>query len=73
MALMRVVWYGSLYKLLGSTIIDECNSFVVTKEGGKDDKTLTALIGKTMLWHQTLGLIEEKGHRALQGKGMMKV
>ena len=36
---------------------------VVLEEGGKDDKTLTASIGKTMLWHQRMGHIEEKGLR----------
>ena len=38
MVLMRGVQYGTLYKLLGKTIIDECNSSVVLEEGGKDDK-----------------------------------
>ena len=49
LVLMRGVWYGTMYKLLGSTIIDECNIFVVPEEEGKDDGTLTALGGKTML------------------------
>ena len=53
--------YGTLYKILGKTIIDECNNFVVLEEGGKDEKILTALGGKTMLWHQILGHIGEKG------------
>ena len=61
MVLMRGFRYGTLYKLLGKTIIDECNNYVVLEEGGKDDKTLTALGGKTMLWHQILGHIREKG------------
>ena len=42
------------------------------EEGGKDDKTLTALGGKTMLWHQRMGHIRENGLRALQGKGMVE-
>ena len=41
--LMRGVQYGNMYKLLGRTIIDECNSSIVLEEGGKDDKTLTTL------------------------------
>ena len=41
-------------------------------KGGKDEKTLTASGGKTMLWHQILGHIREKGLRALQGKGMVE-
>ena len=61
MLLMRGFRHRTLYKLLGKTIIDECNNFVVLEEGGKDDKTLTASGGKTMLWHQRLGHIGEKG------------
>ena len=38
MVLMRGVWYGTLYKLLGKTVIDECNNSVVLEEGGKDEK-----------------------------------
>ena len=69
--LMRVVWYRNLYKLLGITIIDECNRYVVLEEGGKDERTLTTSWGKTMLWHQRLAHIGEKGLWALQGKGMV--
>ena len=72
MVLMRGFQYGTLYKLLGSAIIDECNSFVVPEEGGTDDKTLNASGGKIMLWHQRMRHIEEKGLRALQGKGMVE-
>ena len=61
MVSMRGVWFGNLYKLFRSTIIDECNSSVVLEEGGKDDRTLIASRGKTMLWHQRLGHIREKG------------
>ena len=42
------------------------------EEGDKDDKTMTASGGKTMLWHQILGHIGEKGLWALQGKGMVE-
>ena len=69
---MRGVRYGTLCKLLGKTIIDECNNSTVLEEGGKDDKTLTASGGKTMLWHKILGHIGEKRLRALQGKGMVE-
>ena len=41
MAWMRVVWTGNLYKLLGSTITDGCNIFVVPGGGNKVDKTPT--------------------------------
>ena len=33
MVLMRGVRYGTLYKLLGKTIIDECNNSIVLEEG----------------------------------------
>ena len=72
MVLMRGVRYGTLYKLLGKMIIDECNNSVMLEEGGKDEKTLTALGRKTILWHQRLGHIREKGLQALQGKGMVE-
>ena len=62
MVLMRGFRYGTLYKLLGRTIIDECNSSIVLREGGKDDRNLTASGGKTMLCrNQILGHIGEKG------------
>ena len=69
---MRGVWYGTLYKLLGITIIDECNSFIFPEEGGKDDRTLIASGRKAMLWHQRLGHIEEKELRELKGKGIVE-
>ena len=69
---MRRVQYGNLYKLLGKTIIDECNNSIVLEEGGKDEKTMIASGGKTMLWHQILWHIGEKGHWELQGKGMVE-
>ena len=72
MVLMRGVWYGTMYKLLRSTIINECNSFVVLEEGGKDDRTLTTSRGKIILWHQRLGHIGEKGLQEIQGKGMVE-
>ena len=72
MVLMRGVRHGNLYKLLGRTIIDECNSYVVLEEGGKYDITLTGSGGITVLWHQILGHIVETGLRALQGKGMVE-
>jgi hypothetical protein len=32
MVLLRGVWIGTLYKLLGSTIIDGCNNTIVPEE-----------------------------------------
>ena len=72
MVLMRGVRYGTLYKLLGRTIIDEWNIYVVLEERGKYDRTMTAWGGKTMLWNKILGYIKEKGLWSLQGKGMVE-
>jgi hypothetical protein len=52
MALMRGVRNGTLYNLLGSTISNGCNNFVVCE--GEEDKTLMVSREKTMLWHQRL-------------------
>ena len=69
---MRGVRYGSMYKILGSAIIDECMSSCVPMEGGKYERTLIASGGKTILCNQILGHIREKGLWALQGKGMVE-
>jgi hypothetical protein len=58
LVLMWGVWIGTLYKLLGSTVIDGCNSFVVPESGAEN---LVVSGEKTMLWHQRLGHIGEKG------------
>eukprot|EP00253_Pinus_taeda_P035580 PITA_35580 len=60
---------GTLYKLQGSTIFDGCNSSVVPKSGAKN---IVVSGEKTMLWHQRLGNIGEKGLRILHGKGMVE-
>eukprot|EP00253_Pinus_taeda_P021650 PITA_21650 len=66
--LMRGVQIGTLYKLQGSIIIDGCNSSVVPESGAEK---LVVSGGETMLWHQRLGHIREKGLRMLHGKGMV--
>eukprot|EP00253_Pinus_taeda_P005553 PITA_05553 len=66
---MRGVWIGTLYKLQGSTIIDGCNSSVVPQSGAEN---LAVSGEKTMLWHQSLGHIGEKGRWILHGKGMVE-
>eukprot|EP00253_Pinus_taeda_P022966 PITA_22966 len=58
LALMRGVRIGTLYKLQSSTIVDGCNSSMVPKNGAKN---LVVSGEKTMLWHQRLGHIGEKG------------
>jgi hypothetical protein len=72
MVLMRGVCCGTLYKLLGSTYTNGCNSSVVLEKKNEGDKTNTVPEKKTMLWHQRLGHIGEKGLRTLHGKGMVE-
>ena len=49
-----------------------CNSFVVLEQTNKEDKINIVPEKKTMLWHQRLGHIGEKGLRTLHGKGMVE-
>ena len=66
---MQGVRIGTLYKMQGSTIVDGCNSYVVLESGAEN----LVVSGKnTMLWHQRLGHIGEKGLRILHGKGMVE-
>ena len=58
LVLMRGVRIGTLYKLQGSTVVDGCNSSVVPESGVEN---LVVSREKTMLWHQRLGNIGEKG------------
>ena len=67
--LMRGVWIGTLYKLHGSTVVDGCNSSMVPENGVEN---LVVSGEKTMLWHQRLGHIGEKGLRIIHGKGMVE-
>ena len=69
LVLMRGVWIGTLYKLQGSTIVGGCNSSVVLESGVEN---LVVSQEKTMLWHQRLGNIGEKGLRILHGKGIIE-
>jgi len=68
LVLILGVGIGTLYKLLGRFFIDGCNSFVVPKSGGKN---LVVSREKTMLWHQRLGHIGEKGLQILNSNGMV--
>jgi hypothetical protein len=72
MVLMRGVRFGTLYKLLGSTISDGCNSSIVPDIEFEEERTPTVSREKVMLWHQRLGHIGEKGLRLLHGKGMVE-
>jgi hypothetical protein len=70
--LMRGVRCGTLYKLLGRTYTNGCNSFVVPEQRNEGDKINNVPEKKTMLLHQRLGHIGEKGLRTLHGKGMVE-
>jgi hypothetical protein len=72
MVLMRGVRCGTLYKLLGITYTNGCNNYVVLEQTNKEYKTNTIPEKKTMLWHQRLGHIREKGLRTLHGEGMVE-
>ena len=68
LVLMRGVHIGTLYKLQGSTVIDGCKNYVVPKSGVE----ILAVPGEnTMLWHQRLGHIGEKGLWILHRNGMV--
>jgi hypothetical protein len=43
MVLLKGVWIGTLYKLLGSTISDGCNSSIVPEIGVEEEKLLQSL------------------------------
>jgi hypothetical protein len=68
--LMRGVRCGTLYKLLGITYTNGCNSYVVPEHRNEGDKINVVPEKKTMLWHQRLGHIGEKGLQTLHDKGM---
>jgi hypothetical protein len=72
MVLMRGVRCGTLYKFLGSTYTNRCNIFVVPEQRNEGDKTNTIPEKKTMLCHQRLEHIGEKGLLTLHGKGMVE-
>jgi len=69
LVLIRGVWTGTFYKLQGSTIFYGCTSSVVPESGTEN---LVLCGERTMLWHQRLGHIGEKGLRILHGKGMLE-
>jgi len=72
MVLIKGIWFGTLYKLQGSTISDGCNSCIVPYIGVEEERTPTVSREKVMLWHIKLGHIGEKGLRLLHGKGMVE-
>jgi hypothetical protein len=60
MVLMRGFHCGTLYKLLGSTYTNGCNSFFVLEQKNEGDKTNTIPEKKTMLWNQRQGILEKR-------------
>jgi hypothetical protein len=72
MVLYKGFWFGTLYKLQGSTISDGCNSSIVPDIGVEEEVTPTVSGEKVMLWHMRLGHIGEKVLRLLHGKGMVE-
>ena len=62
---------GTLYKLLGRTYIGECISTIVSEN--QIDASPARPVEKTMLWHQRMGHIGEKGLQDLHSKGMVEV
>eukprot|EP00253_Pinus_taeda_P014688 PITA_14688 len=63
------VQIGTLYKMQGSTVVDGCNSSVVPESGAEN---IVVFGEKTMLRHQRLGHIGEKGLRILHGRGVVE-
>jgi hypothetical protein len=72
MVLMRKVRCGTLYKLLGRNYTNGCNSSVVPEKRNGGYKINTIPEKKTVLWHQRLGNIGEKGLQTLHSKGMVE-
>lgn len=72
MVLTRGVYIGTLYKLQVSTISDIYNIFIVGEDNNETKRTPSSPIEKTMLWHQRMGHIGEKGLRVRKSKGMIE-
>eukprot|EP00253_Pinus_taeda_P011455 PITA_11455 len=58
LVLMWGVRIGTLYKMKGSIVVDGCNSSMVPESGAEN---IVVSGEKTMVWHQRLGHIGEKG------------
>ena len=68
MVLIQGIKIGTLYKLLGKTNGSSYNQVV----DPKTNKILSCVANSTMVWHQQLGHISEKGWHAMHSKGMVK-
>jgi hypothetical protein len=60
MVLLKGFWFGTLYKLQGSTISDWSNSSIVHDIGDEEEKPPIVTREKAMLWHQRLGHIKRR-------------
>jgi hypothetical protein len=85
MVLMKGVWIGTLYKLLGNVDSTGCNNIIAPEvdltstqldltrvELVQTDSTRHDKIDPTRLWHERMGHIGEKGLRAMHNKGMVE-
>jgi hypothetical protein len=73
MVLMKGVWIGTLYKLLGNIDSTGCkNSVAPEVEFDLTKSTRHDKVDPTMLWHERMGYIGEKGLLAMHNKGMVK-
>ena len=61
-----------MYKLLGRTVIDGYNNTIVPESKYEESKVPDVSVGDTMLWHQSIGHVGEKGLQSLQGKVMVE-
>jgi hypothetical protein len=85
MVLMKGVWIGTIYKLLGSidltgsknVIVYEVDLTSIRIDSNWAESIQTVSINHhkfdlTMLWHERMGHIGEKGLRAMHNKGMVE-
>jgi hypothetical protein len=75
MVLMRGAYIGIMYKLFGSVDSTRCNRtvvFEIVSTMNQVDSIVSHLVDPTMLWHQSMGHIGEKGLRSLHNKCMVE-
>jgi hypothetical protein len=61
MVLLKGVWIGTLYKLLGSTISDGCNSSIVPEIGVEEGKNSYSLWRKDYVVASKTGAYQREG------------
>lgn len=65
---MRVVNIGTFYKLSKYIDLSGCNSAVVPDT----NESTFGLVNETVMWHQNMPHIGEKGLRDIQSKGIVE-